>query len=95
MMFSNKYLYRNNECAKVFASDFGWVCVYAMKTKGKAHKALSLMFQHEGVPLSLVMDGLKEQTFGKFCWKLVDSHCQLKQTKPYSPWQNAAEGVIK
>ncbi len=33
-MFSNTYLRRNNKCAQVFASDFGWVCVYLMKTKG-------------------------------------------------------------
>ncbi len=32
---------------------------------------------------------------GKFHWKLVDAHCQLKQTELYSPWQNAAEREIK
>ncbi len=66
-----------------------------MKTKGEAHKTLSLMFQREGVPLSMVMDGSKEQTLGKFSRKLVDAHCQLEQTEPYSPWQNAAEREIK
>ncbi len=49
--------------------------MYSMKIKGEAHKALSLMFQHEGVPLSIVMDGSKEQMMGKFCRKLVDAHC--------------------
>ncbi len=53
------------------------------------------MFQLEGVPLSMMMDGSKEQTLGKFCRKLVDAHCQLKQTKLYSPWKNAAEQEIK
>ncbi len=43
----------------------------------------------------MVMDGSKEQTLGQFCRKLVDAHCQLKQTEPYSPWQNAAEREIK
>ncbi len=66
-----------------------------MKTKGEAHESLSLMFQHEGVPPSMVMNGLKEQTLGQFSWKLVNTHCQLKQTKPYSPWQNATEREIK
>ncbi len=69
--------------------------MYPMKTKSEAHKALSLMFQREGVPLSMVMDGSMEQTLGKFCWKLVDAHCQLKQTELYSPRQNAAEKEIK
>ena len=90
MMFFNTYLHCNNKCAQVFASDFGWVRVYPMKTKGKAHEALSLMFQREGIPLSMVMDGLKEQMMGQFRRKLVDAHCQLKQTELYSPWQNAA-----
>ncbi len=78
-MFSNMYLYRNNKCEQVFTSDIGWICVYPMKTKGKVHNALSLMFQYEGIPLPMVCDESKEQTLGKFCQKL------LKQTEPYSP----------
>ncbi len=66
-----------------------------MKTKGKVHEALSLMFQFDGVPPSMVMDGSKEQTLDEFHWKPVEVHCQLKQTKPYSPQQNAAEQEIK
>ncbi len=41
-----------------------------MKIKGEAHEALSLMFQREGVPPLMGMDGLKEQTLGKFSQKL-------------------------
>ncbi len=41
------------------------------------------------------MDGSKEQTLGKFCQNLVDAHCQLKQTKPFPPWQNATEREVK
>ncbi len=94
-MFSNTYLRWNNKCAQVFASNSGWVRVYPMKTKGEEHNALSLMFQHEGVPPSMLIDSLKEQTLGKFCQKLVNAHCQLKQTEQYSPWQNATEREIK
>ncbi len=46
----------------------------------KVHQALSLIFQHEVVPLSIVIDLLKEQTLGKFCRMLVAAHCQLKKT---------------
>ena len=94
-MFADTYSRRNNKCAQVFATDFGWVRVYPMKTKGEAHETLSLLFQREGVPPSIVMDGSKEQTLGKFRHKLVDASCQMKQTEPYSPWQNAAEREIK
>ncbi len=70
MMLSNMYLRRNNKCAQVFASGFGWVCVYLMKSKGEANKALSLMFQRQGMSPSIVMDRSKEQTLGKFHRKL-------------------------
>ncbi len=43
----------------------------------------------------MVMDSLKEQTLGKFHRKLVDAHCQLKQSEPCSPWKNATEREIK
>ncbi len=51
----------------VLPLDFGWLRAYPMKLKEEAHKAMSLMFQHEGVPLLMVMDSSKEQTLGKFC----------------------------
>ncbi len=65
-IFSNTYSNWNCKCAQVFASDFGWVH-NPMKTKSKAHETLSLMFQHDGVPSFMVMDGLKEQTLGRIC----------------------------
>ncbi len=82
-------------CVQVFASDFGLVGMYPMRTKGEAHEALSQMFWHEGIPPSMVVDGTKEQTLGQFFQKLVDDHFVLKQTELYSPWQNAAESNIK
>ena len=32
---------------------------------------------------------------GQFRKKLTDADCWLKQTEPYSPWMNAAEGSIR
>ena len=32
---------------------------------------------------------------GKFCQKLKDAACHLKQLEPYTPWSNAAERKIK
>ncbi len=94
-MFSNTYLRKNNKCPQVFASDFSWVCVSPLKTKEETHKNLSLMLQHECMPPSMVMDSSKVQTLVKFFQKFVVAHCQLTQTKPYSPWQNAAKSEIK
>ena len=80
-MLSSVLSQREHKCAQVFATDFGWSWVYPMKTKGEVHEALSLMFQREGVPPSMVMDGSKEQTMGKFRQKLVEAQCHKKQTE--------------
>ena len=41
------------------------------------------------------MDGSKEQNVGKFHQKLKDACCYKRQTEPYYPWSNAAEGTIR
>jgi hypothetical protein len=41
------------------------------------------------------MDGSKEQTMGEFRKKARAAGCRLKQTEPYSPFSNAAEGAIR
>ena len=43
----------------------------------------------------MIMDGSKEQTMGEFRRKTRQAGCHVKQTEPYSPWQNAAEGAIR
>ncbi len=66
-----------------------------MTRKGEAHETLSLLFHRDGVPPTMVLDGLKEQTKGDFKRKLHEADCHARQTEPYSPWQQAAEGCIR
>ncbi len=66
-----------------------------MTRKGEAHETLSLLFHHDGVPLTMVFDGLKEQCKGDFQRKLCKADCHARQTEPYSPWQQAAEVCIR
>ena len=40
------------------------------------------------------MDDAKTQTLGEFRCKARDANCRVKQTKPYIPFSNAAEGAI-
>jgi hypothetical protein len=42
----------------------------------------------------MVFYGLKEQCKGDFKRKLCKADCHARQTEPYSPWQQAAEGCI-
>ena len=63
--------------------------------KSDAHEGLSLMAQRDGVPFVIVMDGSKEQTLGPFRRKAKEMDCHTVQTEPHSPWENAAELVIR
>ena len=87
--------FRKNRYAQVFATRFGWVRAYPMQKKSDAHEALSLLAQRDGVPPMIVMDGSKEQTLGTFRKKAREMDCRVRQTEPYSPWQNAAESEIR
>ncbi len=81
--------------AQVFATSFGWARAHRMKRKGDAHETLSLVFQRDGVPPTMVIDDSKEQTKGGFRQKLKEVDCHLRVTEPYSPWQQTAEGCIR
>ena len=73
-----------------------WCKAYAMAKKSDAHETLSLLFAHEGVPSTLVMVRWNEKTgYGEFRCKDRQADCHMKQTEPYSPWQNAVEGTIR
>ena len=52
------------------------------------------MAEREGVPVTIVMDNAREQTMGAFRKKAREMGYHIKQTEPYSPWQNVAEGAI-
>jgi hypothetical protein len=65
-----------------------------MKHKGGTHETLSLVFQHDGVPPTMVTNDSKEQTKGEFQSKLKEADYHPQVTEPYSPWQQAAEGCI-
>jgi hypothetical protein len=66
-----------------------------MKAKSEAHETLSLLLKRDGVPTELISDGAKEETKGKFRRKAREADMHCKETEPYSPWQNRAEGSIR
>jgi hypothetical protein len=93
-MFAGTASKQGNKCAQVYATLFGWSRAHNLTIKGNAHESLSLLFHQDGVPLTMILDGLKKQTLGNFKRKLREADCHARQTKPYSPWQQAAEGCI-
>ena len=93
-MFLKTLSKHKNKCAQVFTATNGWTRVYLMEKKSQAHKSLSLLFQREGVPNIMIMDGAQEQTKGQFCKKCCDAGSYVKQTEPHTPWSNATESTI-
>ncbi len=93
-MFAGTPSRSGNKCAQVYTTSFGWARAHPMTKKGEANETLSLLFHRDGVPLTMVLDGLKEQTKCDFKRKLCEADCHARQTEPYSPWQQVSEGCI-
>ena len=66
-----------------------------MKLKSQACEALSLLFQKDRVPPAITYDNDKEMIQDEFNTKLKEGSCNLRHTKPFIPWLNAAEVEIK
>jgi hypothetical protein len=86
---------RGNKNTQVYSARNGWTRAHPMARKGEAHDTLSLLFHRDGVPPVMIVDGSKEQTSAEFRRKLREADCHLRQTEPYSPWMQAAEGAIR
>jgi hypothetical protein len=72
-MFSNIKSWAGNKCAQLFATNFGWVRVHTMESKGGAHEALSLLFHRDGAPPAIIIDNSKEQLSRDFRQKLNEA----------------------
>ncbi len=59
-MFARTASKQGNKCAQAYATLFGWSRAHPMTTKGDAHERLSLLFHRDGVPPTMISDGLKE-----------------------------------
>ena len=81
-------------CAQLFTDGRGYNKFYPMKKKSDAGHSLWSFFSEVGIPQTLVTDGAKEETQGKFKQVVDDSLVQLRRTEPMSPWQNRAESEI-
>ena len=62
--------------------------------KSKAHEALSLLFQWNGLQQVITHENAKEIVLVKFNRKLNEAF-HLRYKEPFTPWSNAAEKKIK
>ena len=86
---------RQNQYAQMYSTDFGYCRAYPIKKEAEAHHTLSKFFKDIGVPDTMVMDGAKAQIHGNFRRKCTEADCRTKQTEPYTPFSNSAEGAIR
>jgi len=86
---------RGNKYCQVFGASNGWKRCFPIKARSEAHHALSLLFQRDGAPPKMIMDGAPEQIGGDFKRKCREAQVHCKTIEPYSPWSDAAETVVK
>jgi hypothetical protein len=94
-MFASVPSRRENNCAQIFVNDLEWCRAYPLKTKGDAHTSLDLLFSEEGVPNTMISDDAPKLHAGEFRRKCRQAGSYCKETEPYSPWMNRAEGTIQ
>jgi hypothetical protein len=94
-MFSTILSRQDNKAAQIFCTGFGFVRAFPMKKEKEAHEALSLLFNRDGFPNVMVMDGSKAQVEGGFRRKLCDTCYNIKQTEPHTQSSNMGEGGVR
>jgi hypothetical protein len=94
-MFASATSRRGNTCAQIYINDLEWCRAYPLRTKGDAHLSLDLLFPEEGVPNTMISDDAPELHAGEFRRKCRQAGCYCKETEPYLPWSNRAEGTIR
>ena len=97
-LFAKVTSLKGNTCAQIFTTnDTGYVRVHPMHSKSQAGEALQSLAEDVGVPAEIVVDGAAEQVGprSEFMKTVNYLRTKIKQTEPYSPWQNQAESAIR
>jgi hypothetical protein len=74
MLFDGTPSCSGNKCSQAYSTSFGWARAHPMTRKGEAHETLSLLFHHDGVPLTMIFDGssnAKETFRGNFARQIA------------------------
>jgi hypothetical protein len=59
-LFAGSVSRQGNKKAQAYTMSFGWARAHPMKHKEDAHETLSLVFQHDGVPPTMVTNDSKK-----------------------------------
>jgi hypothetical protein len=86
---------RMNKYSHIFAADNGWCRAYGLKKKSEAPEALSVLFNRDGVPPVMIVDGGRELVSDDYKKRVREAGSEHRQTLPRSQWMNTAEGSIR
>ena len=92
--FSSIKSTRGNTCAKIRTNDIEWIRINPMSTKVHTRHSDKKLFNNDGVPSKIVMDGTREQIMGKFNESYQDATVQVQELKHNTPWGNISEGAV-
>jgi hypothetical protein len=94
-MFSTVKSSRGNTCGQIYTNDLEWTRFFHMSSKAQTHETLDLPFKRDGVPHALISDGAYELVKGDFRQQARATGCHCKETEPYLPFSNRAEGGVR
>jgi hypothetical protein len=95
-MFSTVKSLRGNTCRQIYTNNLEWTRFFPMSSKAQTrHETLDLLFKRDSIPCALISDGAYELVKGDFCKKARAAGCHCKETEPYSPFSNRAEGGVR
>ena len=98
-MFVKVKSLKGNTCSQVFVAEH-FVRVQPMPTKDHTGRSLRVFSEDVGVPNYIVVGGAKEQTGpnSAFMKTVRQLKMKIRNTEPYSPWQNRCDmtiGILK
>ena len=76
-------------------NDIKWIRIDPMYTKIHAHHSAKKLFNNDGVPSKIVMDGARDKIMGKFKEACQDTTVQVQQLEYNTPWANRAEYAVR
>ena len=85
---------RNFTCAQVFATDFGWTCVYLMEYEREIPRAFKSLFKDHCVPNKMIVDGARTQVKGETANTCRLAGCTIVELERGTPSANRAERTI-
>ncbi len=79
----------------MFATDFGWLIAFNLEFERNIHLAYKRLFKEVGVPVKMVVDGVRSQTMGEVRKICESAGCQIPELEKNTPVSNRVYQTIQ